>query len=429
MTDSSRNSSTSSYSSSSSSHASTAASVQSSSSSSRTSSIASHPSSQRSPSSHVTLPLLSRRVSAASQASPMTPTYAFEPLDPTKAASDPHFSFLDPHQAAAQAAAQQQHQRQAALQMQQTLAVAGASFYAPAQSGLGGAGPQQYFGIPAASTMRSDAASSSPFLLDDAYLQQSMNISASPAVQLQYPTNLIEQTPIISAVASPNPNASGPAQSLSPTTTLASVTSDATATSPTLAAAARPVKKKYPCPHAARFSCTDTFTTSGHAARHGKKHTGEKNILCPTCHKAFTRKDNMKQHERTHKIHRGGEDGAATTTSKDGAADDAARSRRRRAKSVSSNAPPSFSTATSGSNSNSTGTELDVDGGDEGADEGDRDGVRRLGRPSIRRPDYFGTVEAKTARPLFDRHFSGESLDGEGESPGLDALAMAAQLR
>ena len=70
-----------------------------------------------------------------------------------------------------------------------------------------------------------------------------------------------------------------------------------------------PLKKKYPCPHAARFRCYDTFTTSGHAARHGKKHTGEKNIHCPTCNKAFTRKDNMKQHERTHRP-----DGSTTTT-------------------------------------------------------------------------------------------------------------------
>ena len=61
-----------------------------------------------------------------------------------------------------------------------------------------------------------------------------------------------------------------------------------------------PVRKKYPCPHAKLHNCTDKFTTSGHAARHGKKHTGEKNVVCPHCHKAFTRKDNMKQHERTH---------------------------------------------------------------------------------------------------------------------------------
>lgn len=60
-------------------------------------------------------------------------------------------------------------------------------------------------------------------------------------------------------------------------------------------------KNKYPCPYANSHGCLATFTTSGHAARHGKKHTGEKGVHCPTCGKAFTRKDNMKQHERTHK--------------------------------------------------------------------------------------------------------------------------------
>ncbi|CAL5870900.1 uncharacterized protein PFLUO_LOCUS5141 [Penicillium psychrofluorescens] len=60
-------------------------------------------------------------------------------------------------------------------------------------------------------------------------------------------------------------------------------------------------KNKYPCPYAASHSCTATFTTSGHAARHGKKHTGEKSVHCPICNKAFTRKDNMKQHIRTHR--------------------------------------------------------------------------------------------------------------------------------
>jgi hypothetical protein len=60
-------------------------------------------------------------------------------------------------------------------------------------------------------------------------------------------------------------------------------------------------KNKYPCPYAASHDCSSTFTTSGHAARHGKKHTGEKGVLCPICNKAFTRKDNMKQHKRTHR--------------------------------------------------------------------------------------------------------------------------------
>lgn len=62
----------------------------------------------------------------------------------------------------------------------------------------------------------------------------------------------------------------------------------------------RPKKNSYPCPMAKQFNCTDYFTTSGHAARHAKKHTGKKDAYCPECNKAFTRKDNMEQHRRTH---------------------------------------------------------------------------------------------------------------------------------
>ena len=62
-------------------------------------------------------------------------------------------------------------------------------------------------------------------------------------------------------------------------------------------------KNKYPCPYAVSHGCSATFTTSGHAARHGKKHTGEKSVHCPVCNKAFTRKDNMKQHIRTHRTY------------------------------------------------------------------------------------------------------------------------------
>jgi hypothetical protein len=63
---------------------------------------------------------------------------------------------------------------------------------------------------------------------------------------------------------------------------------------------ARPKKNSYPCPMAKQFGCNDYFTTSGHAARHAKKHTGKKDAFCPECNKAFTRKDNMEQHRRTH---------------------------------------------------------------------------------------------------------------------------------
>lgn len=62
----------------------------------------------------------------------------------------------------------------------------------------------------------------------------------------------------------------------------------------------RTKKNQYLCPLAAQFGCKDYFTTSGHAARHAKKHTGKKDAICPDCKKAFTRKDNMEQHRRTH---------------------------------------------------------------------------------------------------------------------------------
>lgn len=62
----------------------------------------------------------------------------------------------------------------------------------------------------------------------------------------------------------------------------------------------QPKKNQYPCPMAKQVGCTDFFTTSGHAARHAKKHTGKKDAFCPECNKAFTRKDNMEQHRRTH---------------------------------------------------------------------------------------------------------------------------------
>lgn len=72
------------------------------------------------------------------------------------------------------------------------------------------------------------------------------------------------------------------------------------------AASANPRSKKnsYPCPVAKQYNCADHFTTSGHAARHAKKHTGKKDAFCPECNKAFTRKDNMEQHRRTHQTGR-----------------------------------------------------------------------------------------------------------------------------
>ena len=59
-------------------------------------------------------------------------------------------------------------------------------------------------------------------------------------------------------------------------------------------------KNQYPCPLSKQYNCGEFFTTSGHAARHAKKHTGKKDAICPDCGKGFTRKDNMEQHRRTH---------------------------------------------------------------------------------------------------------------------------------
>lgn len=56
----------------------------------------------------------------------------------------------------------------------------------------------------------------------------------------------------------------------------------------------------YLCPMANEIGCTQTFTTSGHASRHARGHTGKKYSVCPDCDKSFTRKDNMEQHRLTH---------------------------------------------------------------------------------------------------------------------------------
>jgi hypothetical protein len=85
--------------------------------------------------------------------------------------------------------------------------------------------------------------------------------------------------------------------------------------------AAKPLtnkKNQYPCPLAKHYSCTDFFTTSGHAARHAKKHTGKKDAFCPECNKAFTRKDNMEQHRRTHQNVRGPNKSSSSSSTADG---------------------------------------------------------------------------------------------------------------
>ena len=183
--------------------------------------------------------------------------------------------------------------------------------------------------------------------------------------------------------------------SLSPPA-LAPSTSTPTNSSPSTA---KPPKKKYPCPHAARFSCSDTFTTSGHAARHGKKHTGEKNIHCPTCNKAFTRKDNMKQHERTHKNNRVDAASSAVGSKSSSSTSTSTRPRRQTLPNGSrtGSLPPDDSSA------------MDLDY---------QAGRHHEGGPSMHRSEFSEAMMGST---------SGRSEeDGEGESPGLDALATAA---
>jgi uncharacterized Zn-finger protein len=78
----------------------------------------------------------------------------------------------------------------------------------------------------------------------------------------------------------------------------------------------RTKKGQHPCPLAKQFNCSDTFTTSGHASRHAKKHTGEKSAICPDCGKDFTRKDNMEQHRKTHLNGRNSNKGRSADASK-----------------------------------------------------------------------------------------------------------------
>ena len=198
-------------------------------------------------------------------------------------------------------------------------------------------------------------------------------------------------------------------------------------------------KKKYPCPHAIRFHCTDTFTTSGHAARHGKKHTGEKNILCPTCGKAFTRKDNMKQHERTHKGSGAGGGGGERGVGSRGSSVVGSP--------VVGNAGGGGGRKGSMSNTNSgAGGGMDIDSPSASAS-ASSSGIARPRRPQIKSElsEIMEGIDREGGRVIEDGDADGMAVgnvgvngngplgmgeggeeDGEGESPGLDALATAA---
>lgn len=231
-----------------------------------------------------------------------------------------------------------------------------------------------------------------------------------------YPLSRTTLTPLQTRLSYPSSDSavalSPPLSSITTPIIPPSASSTSTATTPTNSSS-KPIKKKYPCPHATRYSCRDTFTTSGHAARHGKKHTGEKNILCPTCHKAFTRKDNMKQHERTHKSSRLE---APSPTTSAGKIPASVSSRRRIA------APRSRSTS-----------QPLPDRGQHSPCESEL-----ALRPPTHRSELSEIIH--NATPSAERgpgRSGGLSIrmgsassrsdeDGEGESPGLDALATAA---
>ena len=76
-------------------------------------------------------------------------------------------------------------------------------------------------------------------------------------------------------------------------------------------------KKRYPCQHP---GCDKTFSTSGHAARHNRIHTGQKPYRCtfPGCKARFSRQDNSLQHYRTHILHPKGRSSQANGQVRDG---------------------------------------------------------------------------------------------------------------
>ncbi len=89
-----------------------------------------------------------------------------------------------------------------------------------------------------------------------------------PLTLAQYPIVPTSVHPSLPPLAVPSP------ATLHTPPTSAPAPSNQPTTSPTTNAAPPPKKNKYPCPYSQSHNCQATFTTSGHAARHGKKHTG-----------------------------------------------------------------------------------------------------------------------------------------------------------
>ena len=262
-----------------------------------------------------------------------------------------------------------------------------------------------------------------------------------------YATDLIPTPPL---------NLTSPTAAVTP----ASSTPDKNGTAAANAAnnGAKPAKKKYPCPHAQKYNCTDTFTTSGHAARHGKKHTGEKNIRCPVCDKAFTRKDNMKQHERTHRNNRDAVSVTSTNAdtpkrSKTLSAESTEMSTEMDIDSVSDDAQATIKPKSPGprrpalsamqpANPPPMASQVDVvmpvtlDSNEQLQQVAPELKLEPVGKDYAALGDLAFTTRSQEnffgRPPPLDRTTSTGSgfgsQDGEGESPGLDALAMAASM-
>ena len=334
-------------------------------------------------------------LSIQSDKSPMSPNYGFEPLDhqQNKTASIPYYTNYSSSKSHGYPSVQD----------------------APLQN--------PYYHIPGQQPLPP----LNPLELDDTYTQQNslhrlqtqnIPLSSDPSSHQLSPQN---QAHLISPASSIHPISATkshglahpmqPPQPINTHATMAKSAAAAPASAKSPTAPPNPSKKKYPCPHAQTYGCTDTFTTSGHAARHGKKHTGEKNVHCPTCGKAFTRKDNMKQHERTHK---------GTTSSRTGSAspsinNNSKSGRSRRSSDVISNDSMDMDRASVTPTAHHSQPVL----------------ASKSERPKMQRSELSEILENVSAGVTSGQEMArGASedmdADGEGESPGLDALAMAA---
>ena len=316
--------------------------------------------------------------------------------------------------------------------------------YAPSSAGVGPGATNSYGPMPDAThqpfyPMSAQQPLPPVYDLNGSFAQQATLNPLQTASLPQYVTNPALNplsSPITSSVlpATATVKASGPPAdaSVSSTTSttqppftasaISPIKTDASSTPPTSSKSgskasnnsANQPKKKYPCPHAKQANCKDTFTTSGHAARHGKKHTGEKNVACPTCGKTFTRKDNMKQHERTHK----NQAAAAASAGGRGAVDGMNSS-----PILTSDSMARRSRAASSSTVGSANSMKEFDIGDIAMMGVETDA--QLRRPEMKRSKLSEIIEQVKQDGEMDAE--GEmDADADGESPALDALATIA---